>query len=157
MADIDRDEVVAVLNRILEAELAGVVRYTHYSFLVFGYGRIPIVSWMREQANESLMHAQQVGEWITTLGAYPSLAIGPLLDSHQTDIGAMLRESLKSESDALDLYRELLQLVEGRYVALEEFARQTIQAEELHASEVDKMLRKPGEVAAFTLDAGKTR
>ena len=149
MAKIDNEKVIDVLNRLLEAELAGVVRYTHYSFLVFGFGRIPIVSWLREQADESLLHAQQVGEWITTLGAYPSLAIGPLLDSHKTDIAVMLRESLASEGAALELYRELLGLVEGRMVAIEEFARQMIHAEELHAAEVDKMLRKPGELAAF--------
>ena len=150
MKEIDRDQVVAVLNRLLEAELAGVVRYTHYSFLVFGFGRIPIVSWLRDQANESLLHAQQVGEWITALGAYPSLGIGQLLDSHQHDIAAILRESLETEGAALKLYRELLALVEDRSVALEEFARQMIHAEELHASEVDKMLRKPGDVAAFS-------
>lgn len=150
MTKTHQEQVVGVLNRILEAELAGVVRYTHYSFLVFGFGRIPIVSWLRDQANESLLHAQQVGEWITTLGAYPSLAIGALLDSHQTDIAAMLRESLESESQALALYRELLGIVEGKSVALEEFARQMIHAEELHAAEVDKMLRKPGDLAAFS-------
>ena len=149
MSSIDQKKVVAVLNRLLEAELAGVVRYTHYSFLVFGFGRIPIVDWLRSQSTESLIHAQQIGEWITTLGAYPSLEIGKLLDSHQTDIGAMLRESLETERSALELYRELLGLVEGCFVALEEFARQMIHAEELHASEVDKMLRKPGELAAF--------
>jgi bacterioferritin len=149
MANIDQEKVIAVLNRLLEAELAGVVRYTHYSFLVFGFGRIPIVDWLRAQAAESLTHAQQIGEWITTLGAYPSLEIGKLLDSHKTDIGAMLRESLETERGALQLYRELLALVEGRFVALEEFARQMIHAEEVHASDVDKMLRKPGELAAF--------
>ena len=146
MADIDKEDVVAVLNRILESELAGVVRYTHYSFLVFGFGRIPIRSWLREQADESLLHAQQVGEWITTLGAYPSLAIGPLLDSHTFDISSILRESLQAENLALELYRELLALVGDRSVALEEFARQMIQVEEMHAGEVDKMLRRPGEV-----------
>ena len=149
MPDIDKDKVVSILNRILEQELAGVVRYTHYSFLVFGFGRIPIVSWLRAQADESLLHAQQVGEWITHLGAYPSLAIGPLLDSHKHDIAAILRESLEAEGEALKLYRELLALVEDRSIALEEFARQMVHAEELHAGEVDKMLRKPGDVAAF--------
>ena len=148
---LDTTKIVAVLNRLLEEELAGVVRYTHYSFLVFGFGRIPVVAWMREQANESLLHAQQVGEWITTLGAYPSLAIGPLLDSHKHDIAAILRESLESEGKALDLYRELLSLVEARSVALEEFARQMVLAEEMHAAEVDKMLRKPGDLAAFAV------
>lgn len=146
MAEIDKEAVVAVLNRILEAELAGVVRYTHYSFLVFGFGRIPIVSWLNAQADESLLHARQAGEWITTLGAYPSLGIGPLLDSHQHDVGAILRESLEAEGKALGLYRELLALVEGRSVALEEFSRQMIHAEELHLAEVDKMLRKPGDL-----------
>ena len=149
MNEIDKQTVVGVLNRLLEAELAGTVRYTHYSFLVFGFGRIPIVSWLRAQADESLLHAQQIGEWITALGAYPSLAIGPLLDSHQTDIGAMLRESLETEAEALRLYRELLAQVEGRSVALEEFARTMIMAEEMLAAEVDKMLRKPGALAAF--------
>ena len=150
MSNVDTDKIVSVLNRILEAELAGVVRYTHYSFLVFGFGRIPIVSWLREQANESLAHAQQVGEWVTTLGAYPSLAIGPLLDSHKHDIAAILKESLETEASALAAYRELLALVEGRLIALEEFARQMIHAEELHAADVDKMLRKPGDLAPFS-------
>ncbi|NVK41197.1 MAG: bacterioferritin [Oceanospirillaceae bacterium] len=149
MAELDKDQVVDVLNRLLEAELAGVVRYTHYSFLVFGFGRIPIVSWLREQADESLRHAQMVGEWITTLGAYPSLEIGALLDSHKTEVGAILRESLENEGEALALYRELLSLAEGRSVALEEFARQMIQTEVMHQAEVDKMLRNPGEVAPY--------
>ena len=144
MSEINQQEVVAVLNRILEAELAAVVRYTHYSFLVFGFGRIPIVSWLRQQGDESLLHAQTAGEWITTLGAYPSLKIGALLDTHFFDINTILRESLASEQVALDLYRDLLALVEDRSVALEEYARQMINIEELHAGEVNKMLRHPG-------------
>jgi bacterioferritin len=149
MPESNRDRVVELLNRILEAELAGVVRYTHYSFLVYGYNRIPIVSWLREQAAESLLHAQQAGELITHLGAYPSLTIGPLLDNHQHDIGAIMRESLETEGRALALYKELLAVVEGSSVMLEEYARQMVYAEEQHAGEVDKMLRKPGELATF--------
>jgi len=143
MADINRVEVIGLLNRILEQELAGVVRYTHYSFLVFGYGRIPIISWLRDQADESLRHAQQAGEMITLLGAYPSLAIGQLLDSHKHDIGDIMREAMETEEANLSLYRQLLEAVAGRSVMLEEYARQMIYAEELHAGEVDKMLRRP--------------
>src|SRR3546814_16112594 len=87
-----KDQALAILNKILEHELAGVVRYTHYSFLVFGFGRIPVVSWMREQATEALMHAQQAGEMITMLGSYPSLDIGPLLASHQLDLRTILQD-----------------------------------------------------------------
>ncbi len=153
MPDLEKEKVVELLNRILENELAGVVRYTHYSFLVFGHSRIPIVSWLRTQANEALMHAHQAGEMVTHLGAYPSLAIGPLLDSHKHDISAVLRESLENEAKALALYKELLSVVEGRSVMLEEYARQMIYAEEMHAGDVDKMLRKPGELAAFRPNA----
>jgi len=149
MAELDKDKAIATLNRILEQELAGVVRYTHYSFMVFGFGRIPIVSWLQAQATEALAHAQAAGEMITMLGGYPSLAIGPLLDSHQHDIGSILRESLETEGEALALYRELLELARDRSVTLEEYARQMIQAEEMHAGDVDKMLRKPGDVARF--------
>jgi bacterioferritin len=154
MADIDKKRVVDLLNRILEEELAGVIRYTHYSFLVFGYSRIPIVDWFRKQAEESLAHAQQAGELVTHLGDYPSLAIGPLLDKHELSIAAILQESLETESRALALYKELMAAVEGRSVMLEEYARQMIYAEEVHAGEVDKMMRKPGELGAVRKPTG---
>src|SRR6476469_8870782 len=103
MSELDADAVVATLNEILEQELAGVVRYTHYSFLVFGHTQLPIVSWLREQANESLLHAQQAGEWITSVGSYPSLSIGPRLDSHTFDVNTIMRESLQAETATLAL------------------------------------------------------
>lgn len=140
----DKAAVVAVLNRIVELELAGVVRYTHYSFMIFGYGRIPIVSWLRGQADESLLHAQEAGELVTLLGEHPSLGIGSLLETHKHDIGDILRESLKHEEEAVVAYRDLLGLVEGRSVLLEEYARRLIADEEKHKGEVEKMLRTPG-------------
>lgn len=149
-AKLDVKAVIAALNKILEAELAGVVRYTHYSLMVYGYNRIPIVSWLREQANESLTHAQQAGELITHFGGHPSLGIGALLESHNHDIGDILRESLAHEQAGLQLYVDLLALVEGKSVMLEEYARTLIQQEEMHLGEVDKMLRKPGAIEKFT-------
>ena len=147
---MDKGKVVKLLNQILEEELAGVVRYTHYSFMVFGYNRIPIVSWLRAQATESTGHAQLAGEMITALGEHPSLAIGHLLETHKHDIGDILREALDNERRAIDLYKQLLKEVEGEAVWIEEYARQQIAAEEMHAHEVDKMLRKPGEVKSFS-------
>jgi len=141
------DKVINQLNRILESELAGVVRYTHYSMMIFGYSRIPIVAWFREQAAESLAHAQQAGEMVTRFGGHPSLAIGDLLETHQHDIGGILRETLQAEHSALGLYTGLLKLVAGKSVALEEYARNLIAQEEAHIDEIDKMLRKPGDTA----------
>jgi bacterioferritin len=148
---IDRAAVIETLNHILEAELAGVVRYTHYSFMVFGYSRIPIASWLRGQAEESLVHAQEAGEYVTTLGGHPSLGIGRLLESQKHDIGAIMRESLEHEHEALDLYKKLLSQVDGRDVMLEEYARRMIAEESKHISEVDKMLRAPGDLSPFVL------
>ena len=143
--EIDNEAVIKVLNNIMEAELAGVVRYTHYSLMVFGYGRIPIVSWMRGQATESLTHASEAGELITHLGGHPSLGIGSLLETHQHDIGDILKESMEHEMLALSQYHNLLKLVNGQNVMLEEYARRLISLEEMHLGEVRKMLRKPGE------------
>src|SRR5262249_32790555 len=130
---MDNERAITLLNGILEHELAGIVRYTHYSFMVFGHSRIPIVSCLRDQATESLNHAHEAGELITLLGGYPSLAIGQLLDTHQNDINAILRESLQAEGEALALYRELLALSRDASVLLEDYARQHIMLEEMHA------------------------
>ncbi|MGY6274301.1 ferritin-like domain-containing protein [Methylomonas sp. MgM2] len=143
--EVDNEAVIGILNKILEAELAGVVRYTHYALMVFGYNRIPIVSWMRGQATESLAHANQAGEMITQLGGHPSLGIGPLLETYRHDIGDILRESLEHETQALGEYYRLLDLVAGHNVMLEEYARSMCALEEAHVGEVRKMLRKPGD------------
>lgn len=149
--EYNKEAAIAVLNRILEAELAGVVRYTHYSFMVYGYGRIPIVSWLRSQADESILHAQQAGELITALGGHPSLGIGRLLESEKHDIGAILRESLEHEQEALALYEDLLDIVRDSDIMLEEYARRMISEETMHKSEVDKMLRQPGDLHSFAM------
>ncbi|MFM9836218.1 MAG: bacterioferritin [Methylophilaceae bacterium] len=150
MAKKDSKAVIKALNTILEFELAGVVRYTHYALMVFGYNRIPIVSWLRGQAAESLAHADKAGELVTHLGGHPSLSIGQLLETHNHDIGDILRESLAHETASLNAYKALLKLVEGDSVMLEEYAREMIYQEELHIGEVDKMLRKPGDINKFT-------
>lgn len=149
MQDDLKQQAIATLNRIMEMELAGVVRYTHYGLMVYGYGRIPIVSWMKSNADESLAHANKAGELVTLLGGHPSLRIGPLLETHKHDIGDILRESLAHEQASLDVYYELFRLSEGKSVLLEEYARAMIVAEEMHLDEVNKMLRRPGDVESF--------
>ena len=150
MTDTDKKSAIEILNRIMELELAGVVRYTHYALMVFGYNRIPIVSWLDGNATESLDHAKRAGEFVTMLGGHPSLKIGTLLETHKHDIGDILRESLEQESTTLAAYYDLLKLVEGNSVTLEEYAREMILLEETHLDEVNKMLRKPGEIEPFS-------
>ena len=63
MNDQEKQRAVEILNKIMELELAGVVRYTHYSLMVYGYNRIPIVSWLKGNADESLAHAHKAASW----------------------------------------------------------------------------------------------
>ena len=138
---MDKKAVVECLNELLEHELAGVVRYTHYAFMVFGHNRIPICSWLRGQATESLGHANEIGELITSFGGHPSLKIGKLLESNKHKINDILKESLEHENKSVVLYHKLLKMVANESVLLEEFARKLIYEEELHISEVEKMLQ----------------
>ena len=140
------EDVVGTLNRILELELAGLVRYLHYSFMIFGHTRIPIVSWLRGQANESQTHATQAGEHITNLGGHPSLRIGSLLETHKHNIDEILGEALAHEEEGLAEYRKLLGQVAGKSIMLEEYARAQIAAEEEHLAEIRKMMRRPGSI-----------
>jgi bacterioferritin len=149
MNETEKQQAIEILNKIMELELAGVVRYTHYSLMVFGYNRIPIVSWLKGNADESLAHAHKAGEIVTLFGGHPSLKIGALLETHKHDIGDILRESLEQERSTLETYYELLKLAEGKSVMLEEYAREMIVLEEMHLDEVNKMLRKPGEIQPF--------
>lgn len=146
---LDKAAAVSLLNEILETELAGVVRYTHYALMVFGHSRIPIVSWLRSEANTSLGHANEAGELVTHLGEHPSLKIGALLETHKHGINDILIEALEAEKAGLILYRKLYELAKDRSVLLEDYARKMIAEEEQHVGEVNKMLRKPGEITQF--------
>ena len=145
----DKAAAVKLLNQIMEAELAGVVRYTHYSLMIFGHNRIPIVSWLRNEANTCLSHANEAGELVTHFGEHPSLKIGALLETHKHGVNDILIESLEAEKAGLDLYKQLFELVRDRSVLLEDYARRMIAEEELHVGEVNKMLRKPGDIDRF--------
>ena len=147
--DFDKTTAVKLLNQIMEAELAGVVRYTHYALMVFGHNRIPIVSWLRNEATTCLAHANEAGELVTHFGEHPSLKIGALLETHKHGINDILIESLEAESTGLSLYKQLFELVRDRSVLLEDYARRMIAEEELHVGEVNKMLRKPGEITRY--------
>lgn len=141
MQDLDIEKTNQTLSSIMEYELAGVVRYTHYALMVTGPNRIPIVQFLKDQATESLLHAQQAGEILTGLGGHPSLKIASIEESHKHSIYDILAESSSHETAALNLYKELLSIVEGCSVYLEEYARGMIGQEELHGMELRKMLR----------------
>jgi bacterioferritin len=140
MSKENRPKILAQLDKILEAELSGVVRYLHYSFMIFGPNRIPITKWFRDHANEGITHAVSIGEKITALGGHPSLKVKPVPETNNHNVLEILKESLEFEHEGLNLYHGLLELVDGD-VALEEMVRALILEETLHIEEVEKMIR----------------
>ena len=137
---MNNKKVLKSLNNILELELAGVVKYTHYAFMVQGPYRLSVVEWLRAQAQEALMHAEAVGEHITSLGEHPTLKISDLLETHKHSTEDILNECLEHEREAIKAYYVLLRNVESESIMLEEFARSQIAAEEMHEAELKKML-----------------
>lgn len=141
MKDLDTQATINLLNTVMEFELAGVVRYTHYALMVTGPNRIPIVEFFKGQAAESLTHAQEAGEIITGLEGHPSQRIATIEESNRHSVQDLLKESMLHEQRALELYKDLLTVVEDASIYLEEYARTKIGQEELHNLEVKKMLR----------------
>ena len=144
MREINEQRVCNILNEIIELEMAGVVRYAHSSLMVTGPNRIPIVAFLQEQANESLAHALQAGEYITGFGGHPSQNISAIEENHDHSVLQILQESLEHEQAAVAKYKELLQEVSDASIMLEEYARGQIGMEEQHALEIKKMLKDFG-------------
>ena len=141
---LNTDKACAILNEIMEYELAGVVRYTHSAMMVTGPYRIPIVDFLKEQASESLLHAQGAGELIAGLDGHPSQKIAKIEETGQHTIRDILEESLEHELHAVGLYKKLLEEVEDRSIYLEEYARDMIGEEEQHSLELKRMLKDYG-------------
>ena len=141
LKQLNEQRVCELLNNIVEMEMAGVVRYAHSSLMVRGPNRIPIVAFLQEQANESLQHALQAGEYITGFGGHPSQRIAVIEESHNHSVLQILQESLDHEMAAVEMYKDLLLCVADASIMLEEYARGQIGMEEQHALEIRKMLQ----------------
>ena len=137
----NKEKVIHILNDIMRYELSGVVRYTHYALMVTGRDRLSLTQFFKEQATESLLHAQQAGELVTGLDGHPSLEISIIEESNNHDSIDLLEESAVHERDAVSLYKDLVNAVEGQSIYLEEYGREMIKAEEIHSIEIKKMLK----------------
>ena len=140
MNDVNTPKVIEILNKIMQYELSGVVRYTHYSLMITGRDRLSLSAFFKEQANESLLHAQEAGELVTGLGGHPSVSITNIDETNNHQAKDLLTESLEHEENAVSLYKDLLNIVKDKSIYIEEYARGMIKAEEVHGLEIRKML-----------------
>ena len=139
MQELDQNKTVELLNAIISFELAGVVRYTYYSLIAIGSKQTDLVDFFKEQASESLTHAQKVGEILTNFNGQSHLKFASI-DVQKQSMKQLLAASWEHETKALELYKELLEIVEGKNVYIEEFVRKMIAEEGDHSLELKNML-----------------
>ena len=141
LQNIDQNKINSILNDIMEYELAGVVKYTHFALMVTGPNRITLDKFFKSQAGESLHHAQKAGELLTGLGGHPTQSIPSISESNKHAVKDLLVESLNHEEKAISLYNNLLSCSENKSLYIEEYSREMIKTEEMHSIEIKKMLR----------------
>ncbi len=139
MQELDQNKTVELLNAIISFELAGVVRYTYYSLIAVSSKQIDLVDFFKEQASESLTHAQKVGEILTNLDGQSNLKLASI-DIQKQSMQQLIAASWEHETKALELYKELLGVVEGKNVYIEEFVRKMIAEEGTHSLDIKNML-----------------
>lgn len=134
-------KLVEELNKDLEKEMAGIVRYLHHSFIVFGPHRGPLVQMFRNQAQEAVNHAIQLGEKITALGGHPTVKVEQVFEPGYQTIEDMLAEDLEAEKKQLELYTKQLRDLGDDNLPLKLMLEQIIVSEQNHVEEIEKYLR----------------
>lgn len=135
------EKLIKALNHDLEKEMAGIVRYLHHSFIVFGPHRGPLVQMFRTQAQESMTHAIQLGEKITALGGHPTVRVDQVFEPGFQTVEDMLAEDLKAEKYQLELYTNQLKEFGDTNLPMKLMLEQIIVSEQTHVDEMEKYLR----------------
>ena len=141
MSEKAKEKLIKALNQDLEKEMAGIVRYLHHSFIVFGPNRGPLVQMFRTQATESMTHAIQLGEKITALGGHPTVKVDQVFEPGYQSVEDMIEEDLKAEKTQLQLYTDELNEFGSENLPMKLMLEQIIVAEQGHVDEMEKYLR----------------
>jgi bacterioferritin len=137
----NKDKIIDILNEIMKYELSGVVRYTHYALMVTGRDRLSLTQFFKEQATESLLHAQQAGELVTGWADIHLWKFLSLKNQINIILSSFLMKVQLHEKNAVSLYKDLVNEVDGESIYLEEYGREMIKTEEIHSIEIQKMLK----------------
>lgn len=120
---LDKEATVEVLNRILHFELSGVMQHFHHR-------------WVSRWLKASRPRAIAVGQHIASLQGGPAVDVSHLMEDALGESASILNAAMAHEEERLLEYRRLLELVEGRSVGLESFARTQIAADEQMLAEL---------------------
>jgi bacterioferritin len=122
-------------------EIETAIRNLHFSFLIFGPSRKPVVEFFRDEVEESIRHATMLGEKITALGGLPAIRVRAVHEPQGHTLEAILKESIRHEEEAVATYTKLLELVKEDAPLRVLFENQVLEEQE-HVEELRKYLRE---------------
>jgi bacterioferritin len=138
-SNLSPQELAEELNGIFAEEIEAAIRYLHLSAAVKGLDRLTVLPTLRQGFEETIRHAEVIGQKIRALGQVPELNLNVSLPAEAVSAREALAMALTFEEAALEAYQDLLRRVEGD-VPLEEFVRSQIAAESQHVAELKELV-----------------
>jgi bacterioferritin len=137
---------VALLQTLLTAEIACVLRYSMMSISREGLESNWAGTEFQAQAADERVHVQRIAARIVALGGKPDYAPAGLLSRHVSPDAAegvlakRLEENLAAERCVMELYRELVAYFEGADPDSAALLSEIAEDEEAHASDMEDLL-----------------
>ncbi|WP_138005311.1 ferritin-like domain-containing protein [Halalkalirubrum salinum] len=137
------EQVIELLQRAYTAEIETVMNYQTNAIVLDGVSAEEIKNSLREDVQEELGHADQLGQRLKQLGARPpgSAAFTARQESLQppedsTDVLAVIEGVLEAENEAIETYRDLINAAEAEDDPVtEDLAVTILSDEEAHRTE----------------------
>lgn len=147
MSDI-KNEIVKLLNNALELEHAAMIQYLSHAEIIDGLDAEPIISRLKEIAGDEKKHQDMFRDLIGNyLYGVPSLGVSKTY--HAKTIKEILEVNLKSEKEAVDTYKKIMEKLSKEkeklpyeFLKLEHDVRHVIMDEMEHISELKLLLAK---------------
>ena len=139
-----KEKIIELLNHGLELEHAAYVQYLSHAEIVEGTDAEPIISRLKEIANDEKGHQEKFRTLIGDLGGIPSVDFTPRHTA--TTIKQILEVNLNDEKTAVDTYRKILEALKkekskGYYdYLLEHEIRHILMEEQEHITELELLL-----------------
>ncbi len=143
---LDRKQVIGILNEALATEIVCVLRYKFHYFMASGIHSQSVKQEFLEHANEEQQHADQLAERIKQLGGKPEMNPSILTNrSHSeykegTSLSDMIREDLIAERIAIESYREIIQYLGDKDPTSKRLMEEILAKEEEHADDMADLL-----------------
>jgi bacterioferritin len=143
---LDRKQVISILNEALATEIVCVLRYKFHYFMASGIHSQSVKAEFLEHAGEEQEHADQIAERIKQLGGKPEMNPSILTNrSHSeykegTSLADMIREDLIAERIAIESYRDIIQFLGDKDPTSKRLMESILAKEEEHADDMADLL-----------------